>query len=43
MKVILFNGSSNHNGCTYTALSEIEKVLNDNNIETEIINHESRK
>lgn len=38
MKVILFNGSSNHNGCTYTALSEIEKVLNDNNIETEIIN-----
>lgn len=38
MKVILFNGSSNHNGCTHTALSEIEKVLNDNNIETEIIN-----
>ena len=38
MKVLLFNGSSNHHGCTYTALSEIEKVLNKNGIETEIIN-----
>ncbi|MCQ2957356.1 MAG: flavodoxin family protein [Candidatus Gastranaerophilales bacterium] len=37
MKVLLFNGSSNENGCTFTALSEIEKVLNENNIETEII------
>ena len=38
MKVLLFNGSSNLNGCTYTALSEIEKVLKKNDIETEIIN-----
>lgn len=37
MKVLLFNGSSNENGCTYTALSEIAKVLNSENIETEII------
>ncbi len=37
MKVLLFNGSGNAQGCTYTALKEIEKVLNDNNIETEII------
>ncbi len=36
MKVLLVNGSSNQNGCTYTALSEIAKVLNDNSIETEI-------
>ena len=28
MKVLLFNGSSNENGCTFRALSEIEKVLN---------------
>lgn len=38
MKVLLFNGSSNYNGCTYTALAEIEKVLNQNKIKTEIIN-----
>lgn len=36
MKVILVNGSSNKHGCTYTALQEIEKTLNENNIETEI-------
>lgn len=36
MKVLLVNGSSNSNGCTYTALSEIAKTLNDNLIETEI-------
>ena len=38
MRVLLFNGSSNQRGCTYTALAEIEKVLNENNIKTEIIN-----
>lgn len=36
MKVVLFNGSPKANGCTFTALSEIEKVLNENGIETEI-------
>lgn len=37
MKVLLFNGSSNTHGCTYTALEEIASVLQNNGIETEII------
>ena len=37
MKVLLFNGSTRKNGCTYTALSEIAKVLNEADIETEIL------
>ena len=36
MKVLLINGSPNKNGCTYTALSEIEKELNNEGIKTEI-------
>jgi multimeric flavodoxin WrbA len=36
MKVLLINGSPNEKGCTYTALSEIAKTLNSENIETEI-------
>lgn len=36
MKVVLFNGSPKKNGCTYTALAEIEKELNKAGIETEI-------
>ena len=36
MKVLLLNGSSNKHGCTYTALCEVEKSLNKENIETEI-------
>ena len=36
MKVILFNGSPKKNGCTYTALCEIEKELNKEGIETEV-------
>ena len=36
MKVLLVNGSPNKNGCTYTALTEVEKTLNDSGIETEI-------
>lgn len=36
MKVLLINGSPNKNGCTYTALAEIEKELNNEGIETEI-------
>lgn len=36
MKVLLLNGSAKENGCTYTALSEVEKSLNQEGIETEI-------
>lgn len=36
MKVLLLNGSPHKNGCTYTALTEVEKTLNENGIETEI-------
>lgn len=36
MKVLLINGSPKANGCTYTALCEIAKQLNNENIETEI-------
>ena len=36
MKVLLVNGSSHKQGCTYTALSEAAKTLNDEGIETEI-------
>ena len=37
MKVLLFNGSSNEHGCTYTALSLAAESLNKHGIETEII------
>lgn len=37
MKVLLINGSSNLKGCTFTALSEVEMILNQEKIETEII------
>ena len=37
MKVLLINGSPHIKGCTYTALSEVEKELNKEGIETEII------
>ncbi len=36
MKVLMINGSPNANGCTYTALCEIEKTLQKNGIESEI-------
>lgn len=36
MKVLLVNGSTRQNGCTYTALQEIEKILKSEGIETEI-------
>lgn len=36
MKVILVNGSPHRKGCTYTGLCEVEKVLNEQGIETEI-------
>lgn len=36
MKVILVNGSPHRNGCTHTALQEVEKELNAAGVETEI-------
>ena len=36
MKVLLFNGSPHKNGCTYVALEEIAKTLNEEGIESEI-------
>lgn len=36
MKVLLLNGSSNKNGCTFTALNEAAKTLNQEGIKTEI-------
>ena len=36
MKVLLVNGGPHKNGCTYTALTEIEKELNKEGIDTEI-------
>ena len=37
MKILLLNGSPNAKGCTYTALSEVAKTINEDGIETEII------
>lgn len=37
MKVLLLNGSSRPNGCTYTALREAADTLERNGIETEIL------
>ena len=37
MKVLLINGSPRQNGCTYTALSEVEKALNEAGVETELL------
>ena len=36
MKVLLVNGSPHKEGCTYTALNEVAKELNNEGIETEI-------
>ena len=36
-KVLLINGSGNAGGCTFTALSEVAGALNQDGIETEII------
>ena len=36
MKVLLVNGSPNEKGCTYTALSEIARTLEEEGIETDI-------
>ncbi|MCX7714225.1 MAG: flavodoxin family protein [Clostridia bacterium] len=37
MKVLLINGSPNEKGCTYTALSEVAKILTEQGIETEFV------
>lgn len=37
MKVLLINGSSNQNGCTYTALNEVATTLEKEGVETEIL------
>lgn len=37
MKVLIINGSPNKEGCTYTALREVEKTLHENGIETELL------
>lgn len=36
MRVLLVNGSPNRQGCTFTALSEVARTLNDEGVETEI-------
>ena len=36
MKVLLFNGSPNEKGCTYTALTEVANALTNNGVEAEI-------
>lgn len=36
MKVLLVNGSPHKEGCTYTALTEVAKTLNEEDIDTEI-------
>lgn len=42
MKVLLLNGSPRANGCTFTALSEVAKVLEAEGIETEILQSGNR-
>ncbi|HIV19104.1 MAG TPA: flavodoxin family protein [Candidatus Merdivicinus intestinigallinarum] len=37
MKVLLLNGSPHPHGCTFTALSEVAKTLEENGVETEIL------
>lgn len=37
MKVLLLNGSPNARGCTYTALSEVAKTLEENGVSAEIM------
>lgn len=37
MKVLLFNGSPRKKGCTYTALSEVADSLEQQGMETEIL------
>lgn len=43
MKVLMINGSPHNNGTTFRALSEVAKALNENGIETEIVNVGNQK
>jgi len=36
MKVLLVGGSPHEKGCTYTALTEVARTLNEKDIDTEI-------
>ena len=36
MKVLLINGRPHREGCTYTALCEVSRALNDNGVDTDI-------
>lgn len=36
MKVLLVNGSPHKEGCTYTALCEVSRLLNEHGIDTDI-------
>ena len=36
MKVLLINGSPHREGCTYTALCEVSRALNDNGVDADI-------
>ena len=42
-KVLLINGSPRENGNTFAALSEVAKTLNEEGVETEIINCSNRE
>ena len=37
MKIILVNGGPHKDGCTNLALEEVEKAINEDNIDTEIM------
>ena len=37
MKVLLLNGSPNEHGCTYTALCEVARALEESGVETETL------
>ena len=37
MKVLLVNGSSRKNGCTNAALTQVEKALREEGVDTEMI------
>ena len=37
MNVLLLNGSPNQHGCTYTALSEVKKTLEESGVTTDLL------
>lgn len=42
MKVLLVNGSPHKEGCTYMALCEVSKTLNENGIDTDFSGLETK-